>query len=56
VSEGALLRRVLLDLAADVLAEETPGAAEALLTDEVAETLAEMLRVASPADGAPERA
>jgi len=39
---SAVVRRILLHIAAPVLVEETPPAAEALLVDEVAETLADL--------------
>jgi hypothetical protein len=38
----AVVRRILLHIAAPVLADETPRAAEALLVDEVSETLADL--------------
>ena len=38
----AVVRRILLHIAAPVLADETPPAAEALLVDEVSETLADL--------------
>jgi len=38
----AVVRRILMHIAAPVLVEETPPAAEALLVDEVAETLADL--------------
>ena len=44
----AVVRNILMHIAADVLVEETPPAAEALLVDEVAETLADLLRPPSP--------
>jgi hypothetical protein len=40
----AVVRNILMHIAAGVLVEETPPAAEALLVDEVSETLADLLR------------
>ena len=39
---STVVRRILLHIAAPVLVEETPPAAEALLVDEVSETLADL--------------
>jgi len=39
---SAVVRRILLHIAAPVLVEETPPAAEALLVDELSETLADL--------------
>ena len=41
---SAVVRNILIHLAGAVLVEETPPAAEALLVDEVSETLADLLR------------
>jgi hypothetical protein len=45
----AVVRNILMHIAAGVLVEETPPAAEALLVDEVSETLADLLEPASAA-------
>ena len=39
----AVVRNILMHIAAAVLVEETPAEAEALLVDEVSETLADLL-------------
>jgi len=39
---STVVRRILLHIAAPVLAEETPPAVEALLVDELSETLADL--------------
>lgn len=39
----AVVRNILMHIAAGVLVEETPAAAEALLVEDVAETLADLL-------------
>ena len=43
----AVVRNILVHIAAGVLVEETPPAAEALLVDEVSETLADLLEPSS---------
>ncbi|PYQ45460.1 MAG: hypothetical protein DMF77_04075 [Acidobacteria bacterium] len=40
----AVVRNILMHIAAGVLVHETPPAAEALLVDDLAETLADLLR------------
>jgi hypothetical protein len=40
----AVVRNILMHIAAGVLVEETPAEAETLLVDEVSETLADLLR------------
>ena len=40
----AIVRNILMHIAAGVLVHETPPAAETLLVDELAETLADLLR------------
>jgi hypothetical protein len=40
----AVVRNILLHIAGAVLVEETPPAAEALLVEEVSETLADLIR------------
>ena len=45
----AVVRNILMHIAAGVLVEETPPAAEALLIDDLAETLADLLRPSSEA-------
>jgi hypothetical protein len=40
----AVVRNILMHIAAAVLVEETPAEAEALLVDEVSETLADLLQ------------
>jgi hypothetical protein len=45
----AVVRNILMHIAAGVLVEETPPAAEALLVDEVAVTLADLLQPSSAA-------
>jgi hypothetical protein len=49
----AVVRNILMHIAAGVLVEETSPAAEALLVEEVSETLADLLQ---PSSGAVERA
>ena len=44
---AAVVRNILMHIAAGVLVHETPPAAEALLVDDLAETLADLLRPAS---------
>jgi hypothetical protein len=45
VSDGAaIVRNILMHIAAGVLVHETPPAAETLLVDDLAETLADLLR------------
>ncbi len=41
---AAVVRNILMHIAAGVLVHETPPAAEALLVDDLAETLADLLR------------
>ena len=48
----AVVRNILMHIAAGVLVEETPPEAEALLVEEVSATLADLLQ---PASGAVER-
>jgi hypothetical protein len=48
----AVVRRILMQIAGAVLVEGTPPAAEALLVEQVAETLADLLE---PSSGAGER-
>ena len=43
----AVVRNILMHIAAGVLVEETPAEAEALLVEEVSETLAELLEPSS---------
>jgi len=43
----AVVRNILMHIAAGVLVEDTPPAAEALLVEEVSETLADLLRPSS---------
>jgi hypothetical protein len=51
VSDGAaMVRNILMHIAAGVLVHETPPAAEAMLVDELSETLADLLR---PDEAAP---
>jgi len=45
----AVVRNILMHIAAGVLVEETPAEAEALLVDEVSETLADLLEPSSAA-------
>lgn len=45
----AVVRNILMHIAAGVLVEETPPEAEALLVGEVSETLADLLRPSSAA-------
>jgi hypothetical protein len=45
----AVVRNILMHIAAGVLVEETPPAAEALLVEELAETLADLLQPSSAA-------
>jgi hypothetical protein len=45
----AVVRNILMHIAAGVLVEETPAAAEALLVEEVSETLADLLQPSSAA-------
>jgi hypothetical protein len=45
----AIVRNILMHIAAGVLVHETPPAAETLLVDDLAETLADLLRPAPPA-------
>ena len=45
----AVVRNILMHIAAGVLVEETPAEAEALLVDQVSETLADLLEPASAA-------
>ena len=45
---GAVVRNILMHIAAGVLAEETPPAAEALLVEVVSETLADLLELSVP--------
>ena len=45
----AVVRNILMHIAAGVLVEETPPAAEALLVEEVADTLADLLQPSSAA-------
>jgi hypothetical protein len=50
VSDGAaIVRNILMHIAAGVLVHETPPAAEMLLVDDLAETLADLLRQAGAA-------
>ena len=49
----AVVRNILMHIAAGVLAEETPAEAEALLVDEVSETLADLLQPSSAAGERP---
>ena len=42
----AVVRNILMHIAAEVLVEETPPAAEALLVDDLADTLGDLLRPA----------
>ena len=49
----AVVRNILMHIAAGVLVEETPPEAEALLVDEVSEALADLLQ---PSSAAVERA
>jgi hypothetical protein len=44
---AAIVRNILMHIAAGVLVHETPPAAEALLVDDLAETLADLLRECS---------
>jgi len=44
----AIVRRILVHIAGPVLAEDTPPAAEALLVEAVAETLADLLALLTP--------
>jgi hypothetical protein len=45
VSDGAaIVRNILMHIAAGVLVHETPPAAETLLVDDLAETLADLLQ------------
>jgi hypothetical protein len=56
VSDGAaIVRNILMHIAAGVLVHETPPAAERLLVDDLAETLADLLRQeeAAPARRSP---
>ena len=46
----AIVRNILMHIAAGVLVHETPPAAETLLVDDLAETLADLLR---PEEAAP---
>ena len=47
MSDGAaIVRNILMHIAAGVLVHETPPAAEMLLVDDLAETLADLLRQA----------
>ena len=50
----AVVRNILMHIAAPVLAEETPPTAEALLVEDLAETLADLLH-ALEGDGATAR-
>jgi hypothetical protein len=45
----AVVRNILMHIAAGVLVEETPPAAEGLLVEEVSETLADLLQATSGA-------
>jgi hypothetical protein len=45
----AVVRNILMHIAGGVLVEETPPGAEALLVEEVSETLADLLRPSSAA-------
>ena len=45
----AVVRNILIHIAAGVLVEETPPAAEALLVEEVSEALADLLQPSSKA-------
>jgi hypothetical protein len=45
----AVVRNILIHIAAGVLVEETPPAAEALLVEEVSEALADLLEPSSGA-------
>ena len=45
----AVVRNILMHIAGAVLVEETPPAAEALLVEEVSETLADLLQAPSGA-------
>ena len=47
----AVVRNILIHIAAGVLVEETPPAAEALLVEEMSETLADLLQPSSGAAG-----
>jgi hypothetical protein len=47
----AVVRNILMHIAAGVLVEETPSAAEALLVEEVSETLADLLQAPSATGG-----
>jgi hypothetical protein len=50
VSDGAaIVRNILMHIAAGVLVHETPPAAETLLVDDLAETLADLLQQEEPA-------
>ena len=50
MSDGAaIVRNILMHIAAGVLVHETPPAAEMLLVDDLAETLADLLRQAGAA-------
>ena len=51
----AVVRNILMHIAAAVLVEETPPAAEALLVEAVAETLADLLLPSSAALPYPSR-
>ena len=50
---GAIVRNILMHIAAGVLAEETPPTAEALLVEEVSGTLADLLEPAPATVGRP---
>jgi hypothetical protein len=47
---AAIVRNILMHIAAGVLVHETPPAAEALLVDDLAGTLADLLRASSAGD------
>ena len=49
----AVVRNILMHIAAGVLVEETPAEAEALLVDDLAETLADLLRPSATRDEGP---
>jgi hypothetical protein len=48
----AIVRNILMHIAAGVLVEETPAEAEALLVEELAETLTDLLQPSPGAGGA----
>ena len=50
---AAVVRNILMHIAAGVLVHETPPAAEALLVDDLTETLSDMLRAASATGARP---